>query len=154
MLPVVQSGIRALHANLGQPLAPYICIVAMTLLLQFRKAWGNIIAAVCMYGLCFTAMQRDPLMATSEGSSHLIPIISFVAVAIAGILTLAKWNSRLAHGIVGIFLLVCGSLSIAAWKNGDPKLDFYEISSNPRIMLPAVGLMMIAAVLMVFHKES
>lgn len=125
----------------------------MTLMLHFKKAWSNVLAAVCMYGLCFVVIQNDPLRVTSDGD-HIVPIVSFVLVVIAGVLTLAKWNSRLAHGIVGIYLLICGSISFAGWKSGDAKLDFYEISSNPRLMLPAIGIMMLAAVFMVFHKES
>jgi len=135
-------------------MAPYICIVCMAFALRLGKGWSNVIAAFCMYGLCYSVIWVDRFKVTSAGE-HVIPIVTFGLVAIAGIFSLMKHKAtRFIHGVVGIYLLVVGTITILSCHLKQFDYDLFKVHNNPDLMLPLVITTMFAGALMVFTKES
>jgi hypothetical protein len=124
----------------------------MVVCLRIAKGWSNIIAAFCMYGLCYSVVWVDRMKVTSAGE-HVIPLLTFTLVAVAGICSLAKYKTRLIHGLVGIFLMIACTVSLVAYHDNDPRFDFYHVASQPELMIPIVVAIMFAAGIMVFTEE-
>jgi hypothetical protein len=96
----------------------------------------------------------DRFKVTADGE-HVVPILSFALVALAGIFSLMKHKStRFVHGLVGIYLLICGTVTLTCCHLRQFNFDLYKVHTNPDIMLPLVLLTMFAGVLMIFTKES
>jgi hypothetical protein len=127
-------------------------MVAMVILLRLGKAWSNILAALCMYGLCYSVIWVDRYRVAAAGD-HVVPMLSLALAALVGICALGKWKVRLVHGLVGAFLLVCGGVTLTACQVEQFQYDLYNVHRNPAIMLPVVVAMMVAGCLMIFTKD-